>query len=101
MTSRKINLSIHIAKKHKEIELIDGSNSDDEDNYAESYWERDFIGRTYKTYLDTLKNFKTSNQSLEEKQQESERAKRARMEVYLKYGWTVREIERSIPPWCA
>ena len=90
LTSRKTSLSIHMVKKHKEIEQIDGSNSDSEDTYAESYWERDFMGRTYKTYLDTLENIKTSNLSLEEKQQESERAKRARMEAYLEDGWTVR-----------
>ena len=97
LTSRQTSLSIHLAKKHKEIEQVDGSNSEYEDNYAESYWERDYMGRNYKTYIDSLENIKTSNLSIEEKHTESERARRARMEAYLEDGWTVRDIERSIP----
>ena len=47
MTSRNTCLSMHISKKHKEIEQLDGTSSDLEDPYAESYWERDYMGTVY------------------------------------------------------
>ena len=92
-------MGIHIAKKHKVIEQIDGHNSDDEDLYAESYWEREFMRTSYHSYLDALQNIKTSNLSSKEKNEEYQRVKEARKEAFLNDGWTVREIERSIPPW--
>ena len=53
------------------MEQIDGNYSDDEDPYAESYWERDFMGTSYHCYLEAIENIRTSNLSLEEKHEES------------------------------
>ena len=44
MTSRKTCLTMHISIKHKEIEQLDGTSSDLEGIYAESYWEHDYLG---------------------------------------------------------
>ena len=56
MTSRMTCLSIHIAKKHKDIEQLDGTSSDTDDPYPESYWERDYMGTVYQNYLDAIDN---------------------------------------------
>ena len=66
LTSRKASLGIHIAKKHKGIEQIDGHISDNEDPYSKSYWEREFIGISYHCYSEALKNLITSNLYLKE-----------------------------------
>ena len=92
-------MSIHIAKKHKKIEQIDGNSSECEDTYAESYWESDYMGTSYHSYLNAVENIKTSDISLEEKHLEYERAKGARKEAFLKDGLTEIDMERSIPPW--
>ena len=40
-TSRKASLSIHLSNKHKEIEQLDGNNSDVEDTYNfDQYWKK-------------------------------------------------------------
>ena len=71
-TSRKASLSIHMSKKHKEIDQLDGNNSDVEDTYSEEYWEKDNMGQTYKRYLDVIESINDSNLSKEEKEQERE-----------------------------
>ena len=98
MTSRKTCLNMHVSKKHKEIEQLDGTSSDTEDVYAESYWEHDHLGTIYQRYLDAIENIESSQLSLAEKQMEIERAKDIRMKAFLDQGMTKRHIER-IPPW--
>ena len=61
-----------MSKKHKEIDQLDGNNSDVEDTYSEEYWEKDNMGQTYKWYLDVIKSINDSNLSKEEKEQERE-----------------------------
>ena len=97
-TSRKTGLSIHLSKKHKEIKQLDGNNSDVEETYAELYWENDSMGQTYKRYLDAIQDINDSNLTKEEKDQETERAKGARKDAYLKMGYTVKDVE-EMPPW--
>ena len=91
---------MHISKKHKNIEQLDGISSDIEDTYAESYWERDFLGRVYQNYLDAIQNIKSSNLSIEEQPNEVEIAKDTRINDLLNNGYTKRDLERMrMPPW--
>ena len=100
ITSRKAGLDIHLSKKHKEIEQVDGSTSDTEENYAEAYWERDELSSTYQRYLDVIEDIQSSNLTTQEREIEIERAKSCRLEALLKYGFTLQDLERSeIPPW--
>ena len=62
-TSRKASLTMNLSKKHKEIEQLDGSNSDVEDTDTEEYWERDNMGQRCKRYLDVIKDINDSNLS--------------------------------------
>ena len=48
-TSRKAGDKIHKSKKHDVIEQLDGKDSDIEEAYAESYWEREYMGTSYQT----------------------------------------------------
>ena len=98
ITSRKTGLDIHISKKHKEIQQVDGNSSDLEESYAEKYWERDYMGTTYQNYLDVVEDINSLDLSYEEKQIEIERAKSKRMEDLLDYGFDQKEIE-EMPPW--
>ena len=75
-TSRKTGLKIHIAKKHDVIEQLDGNYSSTDERYAESYWERDYMGTEYQTFLDAIEDIESANISLEEKRIEVERALR-------------------------
>ena len=79
VTSRKTGLDIHTSKKHKEIEQLDGNSSDSEVIYAESYWERDYMGPEYQTYLNAIENIDNSNFSQEVQQSEINRAKITRL----------------------
>ena len=98
MTARKTCLTMHISNKHKEIKQLDGTSSDIEGIYAESYWEQDYLGTVYQTYLDAIQNIEYSELSTEEKQDEVERAKATRMSALLNDWRTMRHIER-LPPW--
>ena len=49
-------LRIHKSKKHDAIEQLDGNDSDTEESYAQSYWEKDYISNTFRG------NGKKSNQ---------------------------------------
>ena len=77
-TSRKTGLKIHISKKHDVIEQLDGNNSSSDERYAESYWERDYMGTGYQTYIDTIENIESANISMDEKSNETERALKAK-----------------------
>ena len=100
MTSRKTCLSIHIAKKHKDIEQLDVTSLDTDDPYPESYWERDYMGTVYQNYLDAIDNIKSLNISIEEQQEKIERAKNSRMHDLLYDGYTKKDLERlRMPPW--
>ena len=79
ITSRKAGLDIHVSKKHKEIEQIDGNTSDTEENYAEAYWERDELSSTYQRYLDVIEDIQSSNFTVQERESEIERAKNSRL----------------------
>ena len=50
LTFRKAGLKIHKSKKPYIIEHHDYNDSDKEGNYAESDWERDYIGTSYQTF---------------------------------------------------
>ena len=62
-TSRKVGLTIHKSKKHYKMKQLDGSDSSSEETkiYAESYWERDYMGTGYQTNLDVIENIESSN----------------------------------------
>ena len=87
-TSRKTGLKIHISKKHDVIEQLDGNNSSSDERYAESYWERDYMGTGYQTYLDAIENIDSANIFMEEKFNETEIALTAREDAFLERGET-------------
>ena len=91
---------MHISKKYKDIEQLDGIGSDTEDTYAESYLERDYLGTVYQNYLYAIQNIKSSKLSIEEQHDEIEIAKDTRMIDLLNNGYTKRDLERMrMPPW--
>ena len=93
-------LIMHIYKKHKDIEQLDGISLDTEDTYAESYWERDFLGWVYQNYLDAIHNIKSSKLSIEEQPNEVKIAKDTRINDLLNNGYTKRDLEKMrMPPW--
>ena len=69
-----------------EIEQLDGNDSDTEEAYAESYWEREYLGTSYQTYLDVMENIKSADISEDEKSSEMERALNARKEAFIEKG---------------
>ena len=98
-TSRKTGLKIHISKKHDVIEQLDGNNSSTDEGYAESYWERDYMGTEYQTFLDAMEDIESANISLEEKRIEVERALKARENAFSERGDTLDYIHKRMPPW--
>ena len=82
--SRNASLTMQLWKKCKEIDQLDGTNSDVEDTDTEENWERDTMVQRYKRYLDIIKDINDSNISKEEKEQETERALTERRDAYLK-----------------
>ena len=98
-TSRKTGLKIHMSKKHDVIEQLDGNDSSAEDRYAESYWERGFMGTGYQTYLDAIENIESSDISSEEKSNETDRAHKAREDAFLERGENLDFIHKRWPPW--
>ena len=100
MTPKKTCLSVHISKKHKEIEHLDETSLDTGDRFADSYWERDYMGTVYQNYLDAVQNIQSLDISAEEQEEEIERARDTRMIDLLDNGYTKRDIERlKMPPW--
>ena len=91
-------MKIHISKKHDVIEQLDGNNSSSDERYAESYWERDYIGTGYQTYIDAIENIESANISMEEKSNETERALKAREYAILERGETLDFIHKSWSP---
>ena len=82
------------------MEQLNGISSDTEDTYAESNWERDFIGTMYHNYLDAIQYIKSSNLSIEKQNVEIERAKYTSINDLLNNGYTKRDLERMrVPPW--
>ena len=99
ITSRKTGLDIHVAKKHKGIQQVDGNSSDSEESYAGSYWESDYMGTDYQTYLDAIGDIESANISIDEKPIERERALKARESAFLKRGDKLDFIHKRMPPW--
>jgi hypothetical protein len=58
----KNGLSVHISRKHAQMEQLDGGNSvsddldDDEDKYMKTieYWKRGWLGTVFQTFLDAV-----------------------------------------------
>ena len=98
-TSRRTGLKIHKSKKHDVIEQLDGNDSDREEAYAESYWEREYMGTSYQTYLDVMENIKSADISEDEKSSEMERALEARKEAFIEKGDSLEFIQKRMPPW--
>ena len=97
--SEKASLSIHVSKKHKELDQLDGNNSDVEDTYSEEYWEKDNMGQTYKRYLDVIKSIYGSNLSNKEKEKKKRKSpdRKKKMLTPKRVG-TKKQIE-IMPPW--
>ena len=61
-SSRKNGLTVHVSRKHRNIEQLDGNTSleilcDEKDKLydnTEDYWIRGIIGRTYQTFIDAI-----------------------------------------------
>ena len=88
-----------MSKKHGVIEQLDGIDSSAEDGYAESYWERGFMGTGYQTYLYAIDNIESSDISSEEKSNETDRALKAREDAFLERGDKLDFIHKRWPPW--
>ena len=58
MTLIKTGLKIHKSKKHYAIEQLEGNSSNTEWAYAESSWEKDYMGTSYQIHLDVMENIK-------------------------------------------
>ena len=67
------------------MKQLDGCDSSSEETeiYAESYWERDYMGTGYQTYLDVIENNESANITKEEKSSETKRALTAREDEFL------------------
>ena len=98
-TSRKTGLKIHKSKKHDVIEQIDGHNTDTEEAYAKSYWERVYMETSYQAFLDVMENIKSADISQDEKYSETERALEARKEAFIEKGDNLEFIKNRMPPW--
>ena len=70
------------------IEQLDGTNSSTDEGYADSYWETDYMGPEFKTFLDAMEDIESANISLEEKRIEVERALKARENAFSEKGDT-------------
>ena len=62
-----------MSKKDDVIGQLDGNDSSTaEDGYAESYWERGFMGTGYQMYWDAIANIESLDISSEEKSNETD-----------------------------
>ena len=60
--------TFHASKKHKEIEQVDGSTPDTEENYAETYWEKDKLISTYLRYIYVIEDIQRSSLTIQERE---------------------------------
>ena len=79
-------VKIHIARKHKTIVQLDGSNKLEEDDYkycaTSHYWKEGQIGTGYQTYLDALDIVEESDLSEDTKHVEKAKVLEARKEAF-------------------
>ena len=88
-------LKIHMAKKHANLEQVDGNDTvleDIEDDYTEHYWKTGKLGTIYQTYLDVNEIIKSSNLSEESKDDEIAKALEARKFAFGSHY-------QHVPPW--
>ena len=89
-------------KIYNGIDQLDGSQSSSEesDNFAQSYWQQNYMGTIYQTYLDVIKNTKPADITGEDNSSsETERAIKAREDEFLKDGLTLDFIHKRWPLW--
>ena len=91
-------LSIHMSRKHGNIEQLDGMDDstneevDDKYNESENYWKTGKLGTIYQTFLDVNCIIESSNMSEDEKIVEKLKALAARKKAFgSEYTW--------YPPW--
>ena len=84
-------LSVHISRKHKDIEQLDGSDSvsddmDVDDKYVKTlhYWEKGRLSTVFQTFLDVLDVIENSDLTEESKELEKSKVLAARKEAFGK-----------------
>ena len=96
----KNGLKIHIARKHDNIEQMDGNNSlnidevDEDQKYSEThhYWKTGKLGTIFQSYLDANEIVDKSNLEEEAKAREKEKILEARKHAFGNHF-------RNYPPW--
>jgi hypothetical protein len=90
-------LQIHMAKKHANLEQVDGNDTvleDEDDKYTETehYWKTGQLRTIYQTFLDVNKIIDSSNLQEESKKLEKEKALESRK---FAFGSNFKHV----PPW--
>ena len=94
-------LNIHMARKHADMEQLDGSvslsdNLDDDDKYLKTimYWKEGRLGTVYQTFLDVMDVIETSDLREEAKDVEKEKVLETRKKAFG-------NDYQHFPPWNA
>ena len=79
-------LRVHMSKKHRNIEQIDGCDDELDENDAyqgsQHYWKTGWIGTAYQTYLDAMEVIENTKFSVEVKLEERTKVIEARKEAF-------------------
>ena len=96
----KTGLSIHLSRKHGNIEQLDGHNdssfSDEKYDSSRHYWETGRLGKRYQTYLDASEIIDKSDISEDDKLIEKEKLSNARKSVFCVQD---KQNFKYFPPW--
>ena len=87
---RNNGLTVHVGRKHQNIDQLDGNTSLDILNYendnlyenTKDYWINGYIGRTYQTFIDAIQMVEESTLDEAEKKIEKEEILNARKEAF-------------------
>ena len=83
---REIGLEIHMSRKHKNIEQLDGNVDFEDDDQlflsTERYWSTGILGSCYQTYLDALELLDESTLEENAKKVEKDKVLDARKEAF-------------------
>ena len=95
----RVPLSIHLSRKHGNIEQLDGHNdssfSDEKYDSSRHYWETGRLGKRYQTYLDASEIIDKSDISEDDKFIEKEKLLNARKSAFIQD----KQNFKYFPPW--
>ena len=77
---------------HGNISQLDGNDSFDQTVNENRFWVDGYVGMLLYDYREVIDNIDKSNLTEDEKNEEKERAKKSRIESWIKKGWKLEDV---------